>query len=267
VAEEKLFGVSPAGPATVYGARDAGQLLGVAVVCGRWLRLLAVDPPARRRGAGSALLARAAVDAAARGVRSLRTADQPGNYLTPGVDARDEETLAWLERRGFVKVGAPESWRVAIVGNGLVAESRAAGLEAELQARGYRIRRAAPDDGPALLAWIGARFSPAWAFEAERALELDPPGVYVGAAGEGFAAFAGHDGNNRGLGEFGPAGTLPAHRGRGLGTALLLRALLDLAARGQQSAVIPWIGPGEHYRHAVGATPDRRFVVLERVIG
>jgi ribosomal protein S18 acetylase RimI-like enzyme len=247
----------------------AGRLHGVAVVSGRWLRLLAVDPPARGRGAGTALLERAAVDAAAGGVRTLRTADQPGNYLTPGVDARDEETLAWLERRGFARVGAPESWWVAIAGNGLVSQSRADSLEAGLSAGGYRMRRATPDDRDALLAWIGAQFSPAWAFEAGRALELDPPGVHLALApaGAGIAAFAAHDGNNRGLGEFGPAGTHPAHRGRGLGTALLVRALRDLAARGHAGAVIPWIGPGEHYRRAVGATPHRRFVVLERVIG
>jgi GNAT superfamily N-acetyltransferase len=269
MAEEKLFGASPAGPGAAYGAWQAGRLCGVAAACGRWLRLLAVDPRARRRGAGSALVAGAVAVAAAGGAAVLRTADQPGNYLTPGVDARDRPTLEWLERRGFARVGAPESWRVGLAGNPLVSAGRAAGLETGLQALGYRIRRATPDDRPALMAWINDHFSAAWAFEAGRALELGPPGVHVALvqADGALAAFAAHDGNNRGLGEFGPAGTHPAHRGRGLGTALLLRALLDVAAAGHRSATIPWVGPGEHYRRAAGATPHRRFVVLERVIG
>ena len=29
--------------------------------------------------------------------------DQPGNYLAPGVDERNSEAIAWLERRGWVR--------------------------------------------------------------------------------------------------------------------------------------------------------------------
>ena len=266
VAEEKLFGASPYGPGAAYGAREEGRLAGVAVVSNRWLRLLAVDTPARRRGVGTALLSRAAVHACAGGERVLRTADQPGNYLTPGVDVGDHATLAWLERRGFARVGARESWRVALAGNPLVSPERAAALEADLRTRGYAVRRAAAADAPELLPWIAAHFTEAWAFEVGRALELEPPAVHVAVheADGTVVAFAAHDGNNRGLGEFGPAGTLPTQRGQGLGAALLVLALLDVAAAGREDAVIPWVSSGEHYRRAVGAVPDRRFVVLER---
>jgi len=266
VAEEKLFGASPHGPGAACGAWGEGRLVGVAVVSARWLRLLAVDPLARGRGVGTALLTRAAAHARAGGERVLRTAGQPGNYLTPGADVRDHETLAWLERRGFARVGARESWRVALAGNPLVSLERAAAFEADLRTRGYGVRRAAAADAPALVPWIATHFTDGWAFEVGRALELEPPGVYVAAreADGTVVAFAAHDGNNRGLGEFGPAGTLPAYRGQGLGAALLVRSLLDVAAAGHADSVIPWVGPGEHYRRAVGAVPDRRFAVLER---
>ena len=100
--------------------------------------------------------------------------------------------------------------------------------------------------------------------EAARALENDPPGVHLALAGGELCAFACHDGNNRGLGGFGPAGTLAAHRGRGAGRALLIRCLLDVAAAGHQDAVIAWIGPREFYERSVGARPGPRFAVLER---
>ena len=48
----------PTGTARAFGAWDNGDLVGVAAVCGRWLRVLAVAPGARRRGAGQLLLER-----------------------------------------------------------------------------------------------------------------------------------------------------------------------------------------------------------------
>ncbi|HEX9105241.1 MAG TPA: GNAT family N-acetyltransferase, partial [Polyangia bacterium] len=76
-------------------------------------------------------------------------------------------------------------------------------------------------------------------------------------------AFAAADGNNQGLGWFGPAGTDPAHRGKRLGEALLVRCLEDVRGL-PEAGVIAWIGPKEFYRKTVGAVDDRRFVTLER---
>src|SRR5262249_33956631 len=103
-----------AGPLAIpqaFGAWDGDSLVGVAAVCARWLRLLAVVPRARRRGAGSALLAACELAArtAATSSVTLRTLDQPGNYLAPGIDERNTETIAWLERRGWRRHGDPRT--------------------------------------------------------------------------------------------------------------------------------------------------------------
>ncbi len=268
MAEEKLFGPSPEGPGVALGAFGGARLLGVAAVAGRWLRLLAVEPEGRRQGVGTALLPHAEALVRATGERCLRTAAEPGNYLTPGVDARDGETLGWLERRGFARVGENESWKVPLVENPLVSPARAATLAAHVEARGYAIKRAVAADAGRLSGWVGEHFSTAWAFEVERALESDPPAVHVALcrADRALVAFAAHDGNNRGLGAFGPAGTVPAHRGLGLGLALLVRCLADVAAAGHLESAIPWVGPRDYYQRAVGAVADRRFVVLERPV-
>jgi GNAT superfamily N-acetyltransferase len=142
---------------------------------------------------------------------------------------------------------------------------------------GYTLRRAEAGDLPALLAMIESQFSPIWAYEVARALgprlggeaaahtpELDE-GAAVHLACDGaseIVAFAAHDGNNRGLGWFGPMGTLPAHRGHGLGEALLLACLADVRAR-PEGGVIAWVGPVSFYGRACGAVPDRSFVVYE----
>src|SRR5438874_2837504 len=72
VAEEKCFGAGVEGEPRV---RVFGDFEGVAVTCGKYLRVLAVDREKRRRGIGSALLA----DTDARVAFA-----EPGNYFTPG---------------------------------------------------------------------------------------------------------------------------------------------------------------------------------------
>ncbi|HEY6037192.1 MAG TPA: GNAT family N-acetyltransferase, partial [Kofleriaceae bacterium] len=56
VADEKLFGPGPAGPASALGAWAGDELVGVAAWCSRYIRVLAIAPAARNRGVGSALL-------------------------------------------------------------------------------------------------------------------------------------------------------------------------------------------------------------------
>ena len=260
VAEEKLFGAAPGGAASaVFGALEAGQLVGLSVGSARWIRLLAVAPHARRRGIGTALLA--AAESAIEGTVA-RTMDQPGNYLAPGVDARNPETIGWLERRGYRPVEENASLVIELVGNPLVSEARGRELAGRAESQGYQLRRARREDAAALVEAVRAAFGSAWAFEIERALACDPPAVHLALAAGEPVAFAAHDGNNRGLGWFGPAGTLEAHRGKGLGEALYLACLLDLAGQGRRECTVAWIGPRAFYQRAAGIAREERFVVL-----
>jgi GNAT superfamily N-acetyltransferase len=267
VAEEKLFGPAPghANDAEPLGAFAAPRsLVGIAVSSQRWIRLLAVHPDSRGKGIGSALLAAAESRIAARGEPLARTLDQPGNYLAPGIDARNRATLAWAERRGYRRLRENANLLLPVQGNPKVSAARAAQLAERAAAAGYDVRRAGTGDRAALTAQIALAFSPGWAFEVGRAVDLDPPAVHVAVArdtGE-LAAFAAHDGNNRGLGWFGPAGTFEPHRRRGLGEALLVACLLDVAAAGHALGTIAWVGPRAFYEHAAGPADERRFVVL-----
>src|ERR1700733_11028332 len=80
VAHEKLFGAGPVGTPHAFAAYEGDVLVGVAGVCGRWLRVPPVDPNARRRGVGSALLDECERHAREGGEPRLRALDQPGNY-------------------------------------------------------------------------------------------------------------------------------------------------------------------------------------------
>jgi len=265
VADEKLFGASPRGLPRTFGAWDGDALVGVAAVGGSRIRLLAVVPAARSRGIGSALLAACEADARAAGEATLRTLDQPGNYLAPGIDERNTETIAWLERRGWVRADEPRlDVLIDVRGNPRVSAERAGQLVLAAAQRGYEVRRARADE-TALLAAVATEFGGAWPFELERALGYEPAGVHVALRGGAYCAFAAHDGNNRGLGWFGPTGTWPAHRGQGLGEALLVACLVDVAATHAQCEVA-WIGPRPFYDKVAGVAADRRFVLLTRTL-
>jgi len=261
VADEKLYGAP--GDAHAFGAWDGDALVGVAAVAGRYVRVIAVVPRARKRGAGSALLAACEEVARAGGEPRLRALDQPGNYLAPGVDERNTDAIAWLERRGFARAGEPRcNVLIDVHANPRVSAERAAQLAAAAAERGYEVRRARADEH-ALLAAVASEFGGAWPFELERALGYAPAGVHVALKDGAYCAFAAHDGNNRGLGWFGPTGTWPPHRGQGLGEALLVACLVDVAAEHARCEVA-WIGPRPFYEKVAGIADERRFVALAK---
>jgi mycothiol synthase len=252
VAEEKLFGGNAARSGATLGAWDGDALVGVAATAGRWLKLVAVDARARRRGVGTALVRLAA----ARGVK-LRVGDHPGNYLSPGVDARYEAAAAFFADLGFRALDPIDNLRAPLDRNPLVTEARA--RELARACAPYELRRARPSDLHAL----DAHLPPAQRYEIARAQAGPRHAVHVALLKGAPVAVAAADGNNQGLGWFGPEWTHPDHRGRGLGRALLIPCLLDV--RGLPDAgVIAWVGPKEFYAKSCGARDDRRFVPWEQ---
>ena len=263
VAAEKLFGPSPRGTPVAFGARLGGILLGVAAACGDRVRLIAVHPAARGQGLGSLLLGACEAEIWKTAARRARTLDEPGNYLAPGIDEDNHQVVSWFERRGYVRRDQHESLLVDVRTNPRVSVTRAAELAERARARGYEIRRARRDEAEDLSAVISIGFGGAWPHEVERALAFDPPGVHLACRDGRVAAFAAHDGNNQGLGWFGPSGTWPEHRGQGLGEALLVACMVDIAER-HPVAEIAWIGPREFYERTVGTIGCRKFAVLTR---
>lgn len=207
--------------------------LGVSVTCGKYLRLLAVDPEHRRRGIGSALFA----DAVARGARVI--AAEPGNYFTPGVCAEDIESITFFRNRGCLETGSTQN---------LLAEE----LPRELPAGVIRVDDA---NRGRVLDFIEREFGRIWRFEAGRGE------IFFVEQDGAIAGFAAHAANNRALGWFGPTGVARSHRGRGLGARLLQASLADLRRMGHSEVVIPWTDAIDFYRKACGARVAHRFVI------
>jgi GNAT superfamily N-acetyltransferase len=125
---------------------------------------------------------------------------------------------------------------------------------ARIRAAGYDIRRPLPPDRRAVVRWVETHFGERWAGEAETAFARVPVACHLAVdSGGEIRGFACHDVTFRGF--FGPAGVAEEARGRGLGTALLLRALQSLAAAGYAYAVIGGSGDDAFYVRAAGAVP------------
>jgi GNAT superfamily N-acetyltransferase len=235
VAGEKCFGAGFSGPPVV---RVWNDVEGAAVTCGRYLRLLVVDPAFRRRGIGTALLA----DAESRGAHVI--AAEPGNYFTPGVPMEWEEARVFFHARGYLETRW--TWNLD------------ASLE-DLQPPAASVRRPVHEESDRVLAFIEREFGRIWRFEASKAFEVDLPNAVISEENGEITGFAVHDVNNRGLGFFGPTGVARAMRGRGIGGALLLASLSDLRRLGYSRAVIPWTDALDFYRKTSGAVPAHRF--------
>jgi N-acetylglutamate synthase-like GNAT family acetyltransferase len=235
VAQEKCFGDGIAGPPTTCVFVQNGTIAGVSVTCGKWLRILAVDPATRRQGIGTALL----------GDESVIFAE-PGNYFTPGVPREDEGTRAFFRQRGFVETQS--TWN----------------LEVDLDGISGDATRPTHSDADRVLAFVEREFGRIWRFEAAKAFERDVVPAFIAEENGDVVGFAAHDVNNRGLGFFGPTGVARSMRGRGVGCRLLLASLADLRRMGHARAVIPWTDALEFYRKCCGARPAHRFVTMQR---
>ena len=136
-----------------------------------------------------------------------------------------------------------------------------------LAAQRIEIRRARGEEIRAVTSWVARSFSPRWGDECAASFATRPITCHLAvefggdrpANGAGYAlpaesllGFACHDVVARGM--FGPTGVHESARGRGLGTALLLAALHDMAAAGYAYAAIARVGPVDFYRRTVGAT-------------
>ncbi|MBX0327987.1 GNAT family N-acetyltransferase [Oscillochloris sp. ZM17-4] len=135
----------------------------------------------------------------------------------------------------------------------------------DLAGRGVAIRRATPNEAPALAAWVRRHFQEVWAVECETAMSQRPVGCFLALrpaahvpahpydlTPQELLGFACYDTTARGM--FGPTGVHPAARGGGVGAALLLKTMHAMREEGYHYAVIGWAGPVAWYERTVGAT-------------
>ncbi|NND72252.1 MAG: GNAT family N-acetyltransferase, partial [Rhodothermales bacterium] len=191
-----------------------------------------------------------------RSVRKIRLGEAAPNYLTPGLDPRYTHAMVFFERRGYKRFG--ETWNLCVDLEELTDDPP--WLDPDII-----VRRATKSDRPKIMRLLEKNWS-AWKPEIGRTFENEPVSLHIALHSDNVVAFSAFDANNFGTGWFGPMGTDPEYRGRGLGALLLKRCLYDVKAQGHSTATIPWVGPIGFYCKHVNATVDRVFYRYEKVI-
>jgi predicted N-acetyltransferase YhbS len=220
--------------------------------------LIAVDAEERRRGVGRALVARIEGALAGLGAGDVVIAGNAPYYAWPGIDVRYTPAICAAMALGFEQ--DQPAWNMTA---DLSALTPTTADEERLTKAGISVRRAVPDDVPALVDFALTNFGSGWAGEITHSVGREQAGchVAVGAQGEvlGFAAY----GSAR-PSWFGPMGTAPAVRKLGVGSVLLRRCLADQKAAGHETAQIGWVGPVPFYSGAVGARIERVFFLYRK---
>lgn len=214
-----------------------------------WVRLLAVDADARRRGHGRALLAAAEEWSFDQGARELQLGGSAPFYLWPAVPGDALEMLCLAEAARYEPGGGELNMTIPTT-------FRAATPE------GVTLRRVVDDgDVASVVAFTESRW-PWWVAELRRAIEQGGCHAAFDEHDRAVVGFACHSVNRAAW--VGPMGTDTELRGRGVGHALLGALCTDLMTANFRDAEISWVGPVRFYAKA-GARVSRMFRSYRKV--
>ncbi|MCU4156169.1 GNAT family N-acetyltransferase [Carboxylicivirga sp. A043] len=266
ILQEKLEGDPYWMPEATFVCKDAEEIIGFMQGVMRdirgtryaYIKLMAVDGAYRRQGIASALFDKLETIFREREADVVRIYDVPLNYFMPGIDPRYTPALCWAMRKGFERFGDTSNLLVDLNQDWDMSVK-----EAALQADNIEVRRANHEDKQAILDFIKHEWL-LWSNEVEMAFKDDQPSIHIALLNGEVKAFSAHNANNKGTGWFGPMGTHPDLRGKGMGAILLKRCLQDMKDMGLSHSIIPWVGPIDFYSWHSNAVVDRVFWRYEK---
>ncbi|HHV33272.1 MAG TPA: GNAT family N-acetyltransferase [Acholeplasma sp.] len=119
---------------------------------------------------------------------------------------------------------------------------------------GAAIKRALSPNIDKIVKFVAENFNVSWASEIKAALYKPHPTCYIAVIDKQLVGFACYDATAKGF--FGPTGVLEEHRGKGIGTALLMHCLEAMLYDGYSYAIIGGVrGALEFYKQKCNAVP------------
>ncbi len=225
-----------------------------------YIKLMGVDEKFRRQGIAKALYTKLESFFIKQNVNNVRIYDVPLNYWMPGIDPRYTAALCWAMRMGFKRFGDAINLTV-----NLEQDWNTSLPEKKLANEGIEIRRATLNDKQSLFNFINNDWA-LWCNEVEMAFKDIPSSIHIALINGNIKAFSAHNGNNKGTGWFGPMGTHPDLRGKGIGAILLKRCLNDMKKMGLKHSIIPWVAHIDFYVWNTKARAERVFWRFEKIL-
>jgi GNAT superfamily N-acetyltransferase len=227
-------------PAVVRGDPATGVVATVEDAGDAYIRLLVVDPEARGRGHGHALLRAAHADVQANGHSSITVGADAPYFLWPGARTSETALICLLERHHYTRVDT--NFDMTIELDSLPADPG-----------GHVLALAADRDEVAAFA---STHWPNWRAEVLRG--LDKGNLVLSRDDNGVSAFCAFEVNRSGF--LGPVAVRPDLIGRGAGVNALVGALHELRRRGRSSIEVVWVGPVVPYARLGGRVSSTYFV-------
>lgn len=224
-----------------------------------WIKLFATGEHQRRQGLATGLLKTIEEKMKSVRVKTIRLLDSNPNYFQPGIDPRYTEAIAFAERNGFKRFADTSNLEVDLQ-NQVFDTNRE---EQKLAHDNILIRRATNADWQLVEELIVNHFK-TWLPEIQTTYKNNPISLHIAEYKDRIEAFSAYDSNNLNTGWFGPMGTNPVLRGKGIGGILLKRCLNDMKKQGQKISIIPWVGPIPFYLHYANAKLTRVFWRYEK---
>ncbi|MBP7935039.1 MAG: GNAT family N-acetyltransferase [Phycisphaerae bacterium] len=225
-----------------------------------WLKLLAVDPGYRGRGLAKAMIDELENRFRVRQAVELTTLGAP-YYFWPGVEVRRTPACCLFERLGFKEERYTVNMTVDLAGQTFDT----AADERRLAREGFAFHRSDAASLPAVNAFVGRHWRP-WCDETVLTLANDPVSMFHALRDGEVVAFAAYDAVMF-RGTFGPMGTDPSLRGKGIGDVLLKKCFRDMKDFSYPRAEIAWVGPVGFYAKRIGAVIHRVFRVYGKGLG
>ena len=219
-----------------------------------WIKLLAVHPEHRLKSVGSNLIKEVENHFKKLGIEYITIMDSAPNYYMPGLDFRYTEGNCFLLKNGYEKTGENINL-IADIGPG---QFNVDSDIKRLNKDGVIIKRADKNNKEAVIKFLTQAF-PSWLGEVNETFKNNLVSLYISIIDDKVVGFSAYDGNNRGIGWFGPMGVLPVTRGKGIGAILCELCLRDIALQGHKQSIIPWVGPVRFYSKVCNSRIDRLF--------
>ena len=223
------------------------------------IKLFGVSKAYRRRGVATALFDEIESRFGARGIGKVTVGAMGPNYFAPGVELQYTDAISFLMHRGYA---TERTSRVDMAVDLQHTDPDTREVEKRLAEEGMVLRRAEPGDIEATAELALTYFSTGWHYEVSETARFDPPPLFIALDNGRVVGFAAYDVTGRS--RFGPTGTRPDYRRRGIGAALLKMCLRSMRDRGDNRAEISWAGPLGFYARAVDARIHKAYWVFHK---
>ena len=232
-----------------------------------WITAFFVVPEYQRLGVGSELLMHCERFLKDAGCTKICCNGYAPYYVAPGVDARYESAVGFLESRGYQVFTEPVAMGMSL--EGVETPDRVKEVETELRRDGFEVVWLEEKYEEALLQFLRDEF-PFWFSSVKVALDLGRRDILIAVKGSEVVGFTQWenpltDPPNGALGRFGPFGVKADLRNRGIGAVIFYRLVEEVQSKGAKRLWFGWAGPRNlTFYERAGCAVERRFKMFSK---